>query len=202
MIRETFALGTKLLCGCHARWTEPLPDARPRLFFANHTSHLDSVVVWASLPFPVRRRCRFLAAKDFWGRSASRRWLACSVFGAVLIDRTKVTKRNNPLTVMQECVAAGDSLVLFPEGTRGSGEDVAPFRPGLYHAARAMPEVDLVPVWIENLSRVLPKGEILPIPMLVAVTYGPPLRLGDGEAKDDFLTRARQAVLDLRRDQA
>jgi 1-acyl-sn-glycerol-3-phosphate acyltransferase len=99
---------------------------------------------------------------------------------------------------MLDTLRGGESLIIFPEGTRNPDGEVNPFRPGLFHIAKALPEIQLVPVFIENLNRVLPKGEILPVPMLCSVTFGEPLRLAQGEMKPDFLTRARDAMLALR----
>lgn len=200
MIRDVFALGVQLLCGCHARWQRELVGDRPRLFFANHTSHLDAVVVWSALPAAQRRACRIIAAADYWGGGPVRRWLATRGFRAILIERKRVTRRNNPLAAMKECLESGESLILFPEGTRGEGGAIQAFRSGMWHIARAVPKVELVPVWIENLSRVLPKGEFLPAPVLVAVSFGAPLARVDDEPKDAFLERARQAILELQRE--
>ena len=89
-------------------------------------------------------------------------------------------------------------MILFPEGTRGTGQPVASFRSGLYHLARARPDVELIPVALENLNRILPKGEAIPVPMISRVTFGPELRLEPGEDKETFLERARRAVDALR----
>jgi hypothetical protein len=58
--------------------------------------------------------------------------------------------------------------------------------------------VRLVPVWIENLKRVLPKGVLVPIPLACTVRFGTPIVLAAEEDKVSFLARARQAMLDLR----
>ncbi len=54
-----------------------------------------------------------------------------------------------------------------------------------------------MPVFIENLNRVLPKGEVLPIPILCSVRFGAPLSLQEGEEKSAFLERARLGMLQL-----
>jgi hypothetical protein len=56
----------------------------------------------------------------------------------------------------------------------------------------------LVPVYLHNLNRILPRGESLPVPMLSRVTFGEPLASGADEAKDAFLGRARDALIALR----
>ena len=158
-------------------------------------------VVWASLPRALRLRTRPVAARDYWERGPVRRFLARRVFRAVLIERKKVTAHSNPLEDMEAALAAGDSLILFPEGTRADDEDgtVHDFKPGLWHLARKHPEVQLVPVYLENLSRILPKGDFILIPLQAAVTFGKPVRPEEGEDKAAFLERAKRCVVSMAR---
>jgi 1-acyl-sn-glycerol-3-phosphate acyltransferase len=197
MTASFLAWVARILTGARARWQGCAPVADQRVYFANHTSNLDFVLLWASLPDDLRRRTRPVAGRDYW-KGGVREWLASRVFRAVLIERRTVTRDSNPLTPMLDTLRGGESLIIFPEGTRNPDGEVNPFRPGLFHIAKALPEIQLVPVFIENLNRVLPKGEILPVPMLCSVTFGEPLRLAQGEMKPDFLTRARDAMLALR----
>ncbi len=197
MTASFLAWVARILTGARARWQGCAPVADQRVYFANHTSNLDFVLLWASLPDDLRRRTRPVAGRDYW-KGGLREWLASRVFRAVLIERRTVTRDSNPLTPMLDTLRGGESLIIFPEGTRNPDGEVNPFRPGLFHIAKALPEIQLVPVFIENLNRVLPKGEILPVPMLCSVTFGEPLRLAQGEMKPDFLTRARDAMLGLR----
>ena len=197
MTASFLAWVARILTGARAHWQGCAPVADQRVYFANHTSNLDFVLLWASLPDDLRRRTRPVAGRDYW-KGGLREWLASRVFRAVLIERRTVTRDSNPLTPMLDTLRGGESLIIFPEGTRNPDGEVNPFRPGLFHIAKALPEIQLVPVFIENLNRVLPKGEILPVPMLCSVTFGEPLRLAQGEMKPDFLTRARDAMLALR----
>ena len=198
MIRSAFTLLVRLLCGCHARHLALPSGEGPRIYFANHTSNLDALVVWASLPEPCRSTCRIVAAKDYWDGGPVRRWLACSVFNALLIERKRVTRSSNPLDAINACLDEGRSIVIFPEGGRFLDDEPASFKSGLWHLARHRPDIELVPVWVENLSRVLPKGEVLPVPVLVAVTYGEPISIEPAEPRNAFLERARAALLQLR----
>jgi 1-acyl-sn-glycerol-3-phosphate acyltransferase len=112
-----------------------------------------------------------------------------------------VTRENNPMRLMEEALEAGDSLIIFPEGTRAVDDDptVAEFKPGIWHLAKKRPNVELVPVYLENLNRILPKGDFILVPLLAAVTFGAPIRPQDGEDKPAFLARARECVAALRR---
>lgn len=188
----------RLLCGTRARWLgcDPLP--RQRIYFANHTSNLDALVIWAALPPSLRAWTRPVAARDYWMRGPVRRYLAHRVFHALLIERRKPTVHDNPLEDMVAALGERHSLILFPEGTRGVGPEPGPFKSGLHHLARRRPDVELVPVYLENLNRVLPKGEVLPVPMLCSLTLGQPLEWNDTESRADFLERARLAVWNLR----
>jgi len=198
MIGRGIAFGARIFTGAIPRWRGCAPEPRLRVYFANHTSNLDFVLLWASLPGVIRARTRPVAAHDYWTANRLRLWLAGEIFRAVLIERKNVTRENNPLTPMVAALRAGDSLIIFPEGGRSAASDVGEFKPGIHHLAREVPEAELVPVYIENLSRVLPKGEILPVPLLCSVHFGAPLQLEAGENKRDFLARAREAVLALR----
>lgn len=190
----------KLLTGSSVRWVGCEPSLRQRLYFANHTSHLDALVLWAALPPALRALTRPVAARDYWEADRPRRHLATRVFNAVLIDRHRATAHGrNPL---EPLLAALDdprqhSLILFPEGTRGTDLEPAPFKSGLYHLARQRPAVELIPVLIDNMNRILPKGELLPVPLLGGVSFGSPMQLGEGEGKAAFLVRAREAVMAL-----
>jgi len=197
MIARIIASLARFLTGARAHWHGCLPEAKLRVYFANHTSNLDLVLLWASLPPELRRITRPVGAQDYWS-SGIRAFLSLRVFRAVLIERKQVTKSNNPLRPMLAALEGGESLIIFPEGTRNPNGEVNEFRAGLFHLAKARPDVEFVPVFIDNLNRVLPKGEILPVPILCSVRFGTPLTLADGEAKPQFLTRAREAMLALR----
>jgi 1-acyl-sn-glycerol-3-phosphate acyltransferase len=188
----------RLVSGASPRWTGCAPDTRQRVYFANHSSHLDALVLWAVLPAPVRALTRPVAALDYWTATRLRRYLATDVFQAVLIERRRVATRENPLAEMLAALGDRHSLILFPEGGRQPGPDPGPFKSGLFHLAKDRPEVEFVPVLMENLNRILPKGEVLPVPLLGSVSFGPPLPLQPGEEKSAFLERARKAVLALR----
>jgi 1-acyl-sn-glycerol-3-phosphate acyltransferase len=198
MIGSFLAGLARLLTGARAHWRGCDPENRQRVYFANHTSNLDFVLLWASLPYFLRRVTRPVAAQDYWRGGMVREFLARRVFRAVLIERRRVTKENNPLQPMIQALGAGQSLIIFPEGTRHPDGEVGEFKPGVFHLAKTCPNVEFVPVFIENLNRVLPKGEIFPVPILCSVNFGAPLHLHANEGKAEFLERARAAMLSLR----
>lgn len=193
----------RLISGVQARWPNGRPPERQTVFFANHTSHLDFVVLWASLPLSLRERTRPVAAQDYWERGI-RRALAVGIFNAVLVPRGGTgngsREHHARVTIERIAEAMGDeySLIIFPEGTRGSGEAVAPFKSGLYYLCLQKPGLQLVPAYIENLNRVLPKGQFLPVPIISRVTFGLPTMLDPRESKTEFLERLRDAMCDLK----
>jgi 1-acyl-sn-glycerol-3-phosphate acyltransferase len=194
MIAEFLAVSVRIFSGVQARWLGCSPDATQRVYFANHTSNLDFLVLWSVLPDEARRKTRPVAASDYWRGGRLRFFLANSVFRGVLIERKKVTRSNNPMEQLLPLLLAGESLIIFPEGGRTTEPEMRPFKSGLYYLGKAAPSVDLVPVYIDNASRVLPKGEFLPIPLLCSVNFGTPMRLLPAESKHAFLARARAAV--------
>ena len=194
---KVLAIVAKLLSGSSVRWIDCQPDTCQRVYFANHTSHLDALVLWASLPKDVRALTRPVAAKDYWERGWVRPHIARN-FNALLIDRRKIKVHQSPVDMMIREIGVTYSLIVFPEGSRNTGEDMAGFKSGLYYLSKKRPDLELVPVYIDNLNRVLPRGEFLPVPLLSCITIGPPMWLESGEPKTDFLQRSREAVRRLK----
>ena len=188
---------TRLITGTQGHWKGCPPKAEQRIYFANHQSHFDWMLIWAALPHELRAVTRPIAARDYWTAGRFKRWLTSEVFHAVYVSRQR-SDEQDPLEPLAEALAHGDSLVIFPEGTRSSKGDPQPFKSGLFHLGQSFPQVQLIPAWIDNVQRVMPKGEVVPVPILCTVTFGAPLPRIDGEDKQAFLERARQAVVELR----
>jgi 1-acyl-sn-glycerol-3-phosphate acyltransferase len=187
----------RLLSGASVRWIDCQPDTCQRVYFANHTSHLDAIVLWSALPQALRAITRPVAAKDYWEKGAVRRYMA-RTFNALLIDRTDIKVHQSPVDMMLREIGHDQSLIVFPEGSRNTESDIGEFKSGLYYLSKKRPDLELVPVHIDNLNRVLPRGEFLPVPLLSLLSFGPPMCLEAGEAKTDFLNRAREAVRRLK----
>ena len=276
----------RLLTGAQARWYGCPPKAEQRIYFANHQSHADLVMIWAALPEELRSITRPIAARDYWANTPVKRWITTEVFNAVYVERQSAAPAapaaapapaavteppaaieapapqpaeppsmepllprvlytdesasapgaepgdraeiqgeldlpsppadvpappaaqvveaasppppSDPLAPLVEALRSGDSIIIFPEGTRGHTGEPQKFKSGLYALATMFPEVVLVPAWIDNVQRVMPKGEIVPVPILCSVTFGAPIRVEEGEERRPFLDRARAAVIALR----
>ncbi|GKT23967.1 lysophospholipid acyltransferase family protein [Acidovorax sp. SUPP3334] len=289
-LMSLFLLGlVRFLTGSQARWYGCPPKAEQRIYFANHQSHADLVMIWAALPQELRSITRPIAAKDYWTKTPFRQWITTAVFNAVYVDRQSGTPPaaaaaaapveavrvepsldspgiaaplgtpnpaegeqiplsgfvaaempaapaapsalpdmthaaepapasgaasdapvldaqalrdalapDDPLAPLVRALESGDSIVIFPEGTRGQGDEPQPFKSGLYKLALMFPQAVLVPAWIHNVQRVMPKGEVVPVPILCSVTFGAPIQVEPGEERRPFLDRARRAVIALR----
>jgi 1-acyl-sn-glycerol-3-phosphate acyltransferase len=185
------------MSGSSVRWVDCQPETCQRVYFANHTSHLDALVLWSSLPRNIRTLTRAVAAKDYWDQTAFRRYIAGSV-NALLIDRENIKVHRSPVELMIQAIGNTHSLIVFPEGGRNATDEMGEFKSGLYYLGKKRPDLELVPVYIDNLNRVLPRGEFLPVPLLSCITIGPPMWLESGESKTEFLKRAREAVKRLK----
>ena len=186
----------RLLIGANPRWVGGAPNLAQSIYFTNHTSHLDTWALWVALPAQIRAKTRPVAAKDYWGNGKIKRFVALKVLNAVLIER-EVSRHTDPLAPLLEALAAGDSLILFPEGTRKVQAEPSDFKGGLYHLAEAFPNVRLIPVYLDTLHRSMPKGSYLPVPLICTVRFGAALALHADEHKKAFLARAREAILSL-----
>jgi 1-acyl-sn-glycerol-3-phosphate acyltransferase len=195
MMRGFLAALLRLASGVRLR-RGPLHDGECAIFYANHTSHLDFALLWAVLPREVRERTSPVAAEDYWDRRGLRRWIAKRVFKAVLIPREGINRTNNPVERIGAVLGAGRSVIIFPEGTRSADGRPGEFRSGIYHLVRRFPALPLVPVYLENLNRIMPKGMLLPVPLIARVSFRPPIHFCEGEEKNAFLARARAALFE------
>ena len=189
----------RIVSGATVLWYESQPDdSCQRIYFANHTSHLDALVIWAALPPAIRKTTRMVAAQDYWDAGPVRRYISRSLLNAVLIDRENVSIKNSPIKIMSEEMKDIYSLIMFPEGGRSQDGTLGEFKSGLYYLCKRRPDLELIPIYLNNMNGILPRGKRLPVPMLSRVIFGPPMWLEMDERKEPFLERARNAVLKLK----
>jgi 1-acyl-sn-glycerol-3-phosphate acyltransferase len=196
--KNLLIVSSRIISGATVLWYDSQPDTCQRVYFSNHSSHLDALVIWAALPFSVREKTRMVAAKDYWDAGPIRRYISKNLFNAVLIERENISIRNTPITVMIDGIQDEYSLILFPEGGRSQTGEIGDFKSGLYHLCKKRPDLELIPVYLNNMNAILPRGQTFPLPMLSRVIFGPPMWLEVDERKESFLQRARQAVLNLK----
>ncbi len=194
---QSLALLAKLVSGFTVRWIGSQPETCQRVYFANHTSHLDAVVLWACLPGQLRQFTRPVAALDYWGQGSVRRFLARS-FNAILIDRKQIKVHQSPVDLMLREIGDIYSLIVFPEGSRAADGEMGEFKSGLYYLAKKRPDLELLPVYMDNMNRILPRGEYMPVPLLSSISIGAPIFLEHGESKMEFLSRAQRSIKHLK----
>lgn len=189
----------RLLTGARSLWVGCKPEAKQRIYYANHNSHIDFILLWSSLPPEIRRQTRPIAASDYWTKDGFRRFLIQDTFNGVTIQRNKEIDAD-PLAPVKEVLSQGYSIIFFPEGTRNLEDDIEllPFKSGLYHLSQQFPNVEVIPVWISNLRRVMPKGALIPLPLLSTVIFGCPLDQNAYNNKAEFLNDAQQQLLKLK----
>ena len=200
MIGDILCQIVRLISGVHPRWLCDPVSKMPRIYFANHSSHLDAFVLYAALPRQLRRKTRVVAAKEYWERGFFRRMISQRIYHPLLIERVCHSFHDDPRNPVNQIIKTLDeeqSIVLFPEGTRNEEGKIQSFKSGLYHICKRRPKVELIPVYLENLNRILPKGEVLFVPLIGSITFGKPISFDPRETKEIFLERARRAVEEL-----
>ena len=198
MLESFFVFLTRLITGCRVIYAENNSHSTQKIYFANHGSHLDFLLIWSSLPKHLRIQTKPVAAKDYWGVGTIKKYLSDHVFRSVLIPRQGAEPgEKSAMEEMTGALAGGFSLVIFPEGTRNLGTEMLPFRAGIYYLAKQFPNVELIPVYLENLNRIMPKGEILPVPFLGRIKFGAAIQLLENESKEDFLVRSQEKIKEL-----
>ena len=174
------------------------PQTGARVYFANHASHLDLMVILSAFPQRLRGRLHPVAARDYWEKTWLRRYLARRVLHCVFLDRRNAVQASQALRQLARMLREGESILIFPEGTRGDGTQIGRFHAGLHHLLRQAPEVPLTPVYLGGLSRTLPKGEFVPAPNMSTIQFGEDLHWQEGESKEDFLARCRESLLQMK----
>lgn len=198
MVGHTLAFVARFITAVRADWRGIEPVAKQRVYYANHVSNADMPMIWTVLPNHMRRETRPVAAADYWLKSKLRAFIGPEVFNCVLIDRRPEAREEDPMAKILEALDEGSSLIIFPEGNRNMTDDpLLPFKSGLFHMGRARPQVDLVPTWVANLTEIMPKGEVIPLPLICTVTFGAPVHVQEGEEKDAFLARAAAELVAL-----
>jgi 1-acyl-sn-glycerol-3-phosphate acyltransferase len=198
LVGNAIRLFARFITAVRADWRGIEPIPKQRIYYSNHTSNGDMPMIWSVLPPALRRTVRPVAAADYWLKNPIRAFVGPEVFNCVLVDR-RPEVADKPMDKMLAALDEGSSLIIFPEGNRNMTEDpLLPFKAGLFNMGVARPDVDLVPTWIANLNTIMPKGEVIPLPLICTVTFGAPLHVKDGESKDEFLKRAADALVALK----
>jgi 1-acyl-sn-glycerol-3-phosphate acyltransferase len=162
-----------VVLGLNVRNWTGLPAEGPAIVVANHNSHLDTFVLMTLFPMRLLHRLRPVAAADYFLRNRAIAWFTLNLINMIPIERSRAGKRGeDPLEDCAKALAAGEILLVFPEGTRGDTEALAKFKGGVARLKEQYPDVPVVPVYMQGLGRALPKGEFTLVPVVVDVFVG------------------------------
>lgn len=155
------------------------------IIVANHNSHLDTMSLMASIPRKMVHKVKPVAAQDHFGKNKFQEKLSTFFINALLIPRKrdKENPMNDPIQKMISALDQGNSLILFPEGTRGEPEQEAPLKPGVGLVLSQRPEVKYIPVYMKGMGKAMPKGDNLILPFNSTLRFGDPTKPGTSEVK-------------------
>ena len=186
----------RFFTGCDLLGREHLPTKGPAIIAANHASHVDTLLLLTIFPVRTLGRVRPAAAADYFLKGPVMSWFSRNIIGIVPVARNKAGTGEDVLAPLREALAAGDIVIIFPEGTRGDGEAMAQLKSGVARLAEAFPGAPVTPAWLQGAGRVLPKGALIPVPMNCTVLVGEPLRWqGD---RDGFMDGLRGSLETLK----
>ncbi|MFI4935635.1 MAG: lysophospholipid acyltransferase family protein [Caulobacterales bacterium] len=187
----------RFLTGADVIDRQRLPSVGPAIIAANHTSHVDTLLLLTIFPARVMSRVRPVAAADYFLKGPLISWFSRNLVGIVPIVRAG-GGRGDVLAPIRQALAQGDIVIVFPEGTRGTPTDeIGPLKSGISRLAAAFPDAPVTPVWIEGAGRVLPKGAHVPAPLNCTVLVGKPLYGRDGRAA--LMEALRASLMDLKK---
>jgi long-chain acyl-CoA synthetase len=191
------------------RNAERIPAEPPYLLAANHSSHLDAPAILASIELArgseAARHLHVLGARDYFFDTPLKRWFFSTFLNVVPIEREETSLAG--LRMVKRILSAGESALIFPEGTRSRTGEIDAFKPGLGLLAREL-EVPIVPVHIHGTFPALPAGRILPRPGKIVVAFGEPVTMdayrGDGAPARDEIYRkiaadVRETIVEMGR---
>ncbi|MCA1979267.1 MAG: 1-acyl-sn-glycerol-3-phosphate acyltransferase [Thiobacillus sp.] len=211
-----------LVLGVNLRHADRLPQTGPAILAANHNSHLDTLLLMSLYPMAKLHRVRPVAAADYFLKNRVIAWFALTIMHILPLSRrprkastpqpspekgghpeghkgaNEMPKPANekPLAHIEAALAAGDILILFPEGSRGEPERRSALKSGIAHLMADAPTVPVVPIYLRGLGKALPKGEWLPVPFFADGWVGEPLSWQGDRAATMRLLEARFAELE------
>jgi len=187
-----------VVLGLNVRNQERLPQQGPAIVVANHNSHLDTFVLMSLFPLRRLNTLRPVAAADYFLRNPVLAWFTLNIVNMIPIERSapgKLARDADPLKECADALSRNEILLVFPEGTRGESEALGRFKGGVARLKELHPEAPVIPVFLQGLGRVLPKGEIALVPVVVDVFVGATVAWTG--SRPDFTKAMEQAVAAL-----
>ena len=188
-----------LVTGIHVCGRENLPRQGPCIIAANHNSHLDTLALMSLFPLAQIESVRPAAAADYFFKNKILTWFSLNVLGIIPVQRKVQKKDGHPLKKIHQALDAGESIIFFPEGSRGEPERMMPFKNGIAHLARRYPDMPVLPVYIHGAGKSLPRGEALLVPFILDVKIAAPLQYNDmeeegGKRRQAFINRLEKKI--------
>ncbi|MEN8146720.1 MAG: lysophospholipid acyltransferase family protein [Campylobacterota bacterium] len=184
------------IAGVHVKGRKNLPKKGPCIIAANHNSHLDTLVLMSLFPSAMVSEVRPVAAADYFMKNWLVAWLSKALIGIIPLQRKPTKAEGHPLAEVHKALEAGEIVIIFPEGSRGEPEKLAPFKNGITHLVKAFTEVPVVPVCLYGAGKSLPKDEVLFVPFVIDVNIGVALRY-ENEHDQTFAETLQKEVTKL-----
>lgn len=174
-------------------------DIKQFIIVANHNSHMDTVSVLSALPTTQLTKIHPVAAVDYFGRNKITAFLSQFFINTLLISRNKNEAKRNAIDDMDQILKNGESLLLFPEGSRGEAEVLQDFKHGVSILLKKNPKVPFIPIFLKGMGKALPKGDPFLIPMECQVRIGKPIIIENIANKEisEITEIVRQSILNL-----
>ncbi len=192
----------RLIMGVRYYNKEVLEDCKQYVIVANHNSHFDTMALLAAVPGGHIGGVKAVAAGDYFGKTGIKKWASEFFVDALLIPRSRPrpgTSDPDPIQMMIDALDNGNSLIIFPEGTRGEPGVMQPFKKGIGLILSERPYIPFVPVYMQGIHKLLPKGGTVPVPFDNSVRFGQPV-FCKGMTIEEIVARAEAEVLALRGD--
>ena len=183
----------RLLFRVEVRGAEHVPPTGRAMIVANHSSLLDPAIVGGAAPRPLH----YMAKAELF---------SIPLFGRLIhaVNARPVRRDGADARALREAlrILEGDhALLVFPEGTRGPEGVLREGKAGAGMLA-LLSGASVVPVYVEGTGRALPRGRVLPRPVRVRVSFGPPLAFAKVEGphrKDRYLEASREMMAAIAR---
>lgn len=186
----------RIIVGVKFIKVERLRNCKQFVIVSNHNSHIDTMALLSALSSSQLAKTHPVAAGDYFGQSKVRAFFTRFFVNAILIPRTVKKGEQNPIRVMSEILKKGDSLILFPEGSRGEPEKMQEFKKGIGLLMKMNPDVAYIPVFMKGMGKVLPRGERLLVPFDTYVCFGEPA-ICKSDDVEEIVSEIEKAICDL-----
>ena len=183
----------RLFIGLKYYNNKTLKNKKQFIIIANHNSHMDTMAIMSAIPSRYIHRVHPIAARDFFGGSLFKKFLMRYLVNATLIKRDRTDPENDPIDSMDKMLKKSRSLILYPEGSRGIPGVMSNFKKGLGYLIQRNPDVDVIPVYLDNVYKTLPKGKKLILPYNCSINFGEPIKFNSYEL-EDILESSEKAI--------